>query len=58
MNSNDGQSAGRSNSESIVGSALNENLYIFAFSALITPEVEEKARKTGFNKCIEAPLTT
>ena len=36
---------------------MNENLFIFAYSALITKDIEEKAMKTGFNKCIEAPLT-
>ena len=56
LNSNEiSQSGGRS--ESVMGSGLSENLYIFAYSALITKEIEEKALKTGFNKCIESPLT-
>ena len=57
LNSND-VSQNKSNNESVIGSVLNENLFIFAYSALITKEIEEKAAKTGFSKCIEAPLTT
>jgi hypothetical protein len=58
LNSNDvSQSNGRSGTDSFINSALNDNLYIFAYSALVTKEVEERAAKTGFNKCIEAPLT-
>lgn len=57
LNSGDVSQGGGKSTESIVGSFLNENLFIFAFSALITKDVEEKALKTGFNKCIEAPLT-
>ena len=57
LNSGEVSQAGGKSTESVVGSFLNENLFIFAYSALITKDIEEKAMKTGFNKCIEAPLT-
>ena len=31
--------------------------YIFAFSCLIDQEIEKKAKKCGFNSCVEGPLT-
>ena len=34
-----------------------DNLYIFAFTGLVTKEIELKAIEYGFNKCIESPLT-
>lgn len=59
MNSKELSASGgfKSNEGSVINSILNENLFIFAYSALITKEIEEKALKAGFNKCIEAPLT-
>lgn len=31
--------------------------FIFAFSALITPEIEQQAKDTGFYGCLESPLS-
>ena len=30
--------------------------FIIAYSALVTKEVEKRAKDTGFDRCIEAPL--
>jgi len=35
----------------------NNYPYIFAFSSLIDKDIEIKAKKCGFDSCVEGPLT-